>query len=89
MSSYPSSGFKVWKSEKAWLWFLDDPRHGGMIGAASSQIEAVREACSAIQDLSTRDPMEALLPCAARALSRRAFKKLVDGQRTVSSARCL
>jgi hypothetical protein len=67
---YLGNRFKVWKSERTWLWYVADPHHhGGMIGAASSKIEALREACSSIEDVSAEYLAAAQIPCAARETS--------------------
>ena len=43
-------GFEVWTGNETWFWFVDDPhRDAGAIGAAASELEAVREACVLIE----------------------------------------
>jgi hypothetical protein len=46
---YQGVDFEVWDGQQTWFWFVTDPRcDGGAIGAASSETEAVRDACSSI-----------------------------------------
>jgi hypothetical protein len=45
-------GFNLWNVQGAWFWSLIYPdRHGGAIGAAGSEAEAVGEAQAAIERL--------------------------------------
>jgi hypothetical protein len=47
--------FEVWTGQESWFWYVVNPkRNGGMIGAAASEMEAIREARSAIAEMSTR-----------------------------------
>ncbi|MGA6974256.1 MAG: hypothetical protein WBY93_21690 [Candidatus Binatus sp.] len=46
-------GFEVWDGQRTWFWFVSDPhREGGTIGAAPTELEAVREARSSIEERS-------------------------------------
>ena len=46
---YLGIDFEVWDGQQTWFWFVIDPhRDGGAIGAASSETEAVRDACLSI-----------------------------------------
>jgi hypothetical protein len=43
--SYLGNSFEVWNSQRTWFWCVADPHHnGGTIGAAPTEVEAVREA---------------------------------------------
>lgn len=45
-------GYEVWKGPDAWLWLVISPyRNAGTIGAASSQNQAARDACLAIEEM--------------------------------------
>jgi hypothetical protein len=49
------TGFEVWTAQQTWFWFVVDPhRSGGMIGAAATEAEAVREACLSIEAMSAQ-----------------------------------
>jgi hypothetical protein len=44
------TGFEVWAAQQSWFWFVDKPHgNGAVIGAAASEAEAVRNACSTIE----------------------------------------
>jgi hypothetical protein len=44
------AGFEVWAAQQSWFWFVDKPHgDGGAIGAAATEAEAVRDACSSIE----------------------------------------
>ena len=52
-------GFDVWKSGQAWFWFVRNPhREGGMIGAAATELEAVRQARLSIDEIIQFDYLE-------------------------------
>jgi hypothetical protein len=36
--------FEVWNSQQSWFWFVENTNRNGMIGAATSESEAEREA---------------------------------------------
>lgn len=47
---YLGIDFEVWDGQQTWFWFVIHPhRDGGAIGAAVSEIEAVRDACLSIE----------------------------------------
>jgi hypothetical protein len=47
---YLGTGFEVWAAQQSWFWFVDKPHsNSAAIGAAASEAEAVRAACSAIE----------------------------------------
>jgi hypothetical protein len=49
---YLGIDFEVWEAQQRWLWCVIDPhRDGGAIGAAASEIDAVREACLSIDEM--------------------------------------
>jgi hypothetical protein len=46
--------FAIWRSEDAWFWLIINPRgRGGMIGATTNEVQAVREACLSIEEIQT------------------------------------
>ena len=48
-------GFKVWTGGQTWFWCLLNPcRDGGVIGAAATEADAVREAFAAIEEMSAQ-----------------------------------
>jgi len=65
--SYLGNGFEVWNRQRTWFWCVADPHHnGGTIGAAPTEVEAVREACALIEDMSAQYRAGARVPCAAK-----------------------
>jgi hypothetical protein len=49
---YLGIDFEVWEAQQRWLWCVIDPhRDGGAIGAAASEIDAVRDACLSIDEM--------------------------------------
>ena len=51
--SHLGIGFELWSNQRVWFWSVINPRcNGGTIGAATTESEAVREACAAIEELS-------------------------------------
>jgi len=49
---YLGIDFEVWEAQQRWLWCVIDPhRDGGAIGASSSEIDAVRDACLSIDEM--------------------------------------
>ena len=52
---YSGMIFEVWEREQSWFWFIIDPAvDGGAIGVASSENEAVRDACASIDGMTAR-----------------------------------
>ncbi len=45
-------GFEVWNSQQSWFWFVENTNRNGMIGAAASESDAIRDAQSSIEELS-------------------------------------
>ena len=42
--------FVIWSRESAWFWLLIHPRgKGGMIGATTNEVRAMREVCLSIE----------------------------------------
>lgn len=51
--SHLGIGFELWSNQRVWFWSVINSRgNGGAIGAAITEAEAVREACTAIEELS-------------------------------------
>src|SRR5215472_18347910 len=51
--SYLGIDFKLWSNQRVWFWSVANPySNGGAIGAAATEAEAVREACTAIEEIS-------------------------------------
>ena len=53
--SYLEIGFKVWEDHhQCWFWLVTGPHsNAGTVGAATTEAEAIRDARSLIEDLST------------------------------------
>lgn len=52
--------FELWTGQGAWFWGLVNPRSkGGIVGAAPTEAEAMREARTAIEELAN-DPHQGL-----------------------------
>jgi hypothetical protein len=50
--TYLDVDFQVWRSGESWFWFVPDRgRARGVIGAAAGELDAVREACAAIDEM--------------------------------------
>ena len=50
------TGFDVWCGQANWFWFVVNPhRHGGAIGSAATEADAVREARAAIEEMTMLD----------------------------------
>jgi hypothetical protein len=44
--------FVIWSRERAWFWFLANPRSkGGMIGATTNESQAMSEVCLSIESI--------------------------------------
>lgn len=46
-------GFQLWNSQQSWFWFVENTNRNGMIGAASSESEAEREARATIEEIAS------------------------------------
>jgi hypothetical protein len=81
MRKHLGTSFRVWSRQQSWFWLVLS-RHGdgGTIGTAATEADAVREACSSIEQMaaqpasvSSRRPDEAMArlnyvyPCEAAA----------------------
>ena len=59
---YLGIDFEVWEAQQRWLWCVIDPhRNGGAVGAAASEIDAVRDACLSIDEMMMSAPAEVLI----------------------------
>lgn len=45
-------GFEVWTSQQTWFWFVVNLNRNGVIGAAATESEAMREARQSIEEIS-------------------------------------
>jgi hypothetical protein len=45
-------GFAVWNAQESWFWLVANSDRNGVIGAAATESEAMREARSSIEELS-------------------------------------
>ena len=45
-------GFEVWQAQESWFWFVANTNRNGMIGAAATESDAMRDARSSIEELS-------------------------------------
>jgi hypothetical protein len=62
--------FRVWNGRHTWLWFVADYNLNiAVIGAAATEAEAVSEACSSIEEMSTTRQSPDVRRCATNALS--------------------
>jgi hypothetical protein len=48
-------GFEVWSAQQSWFWFVYNTNRSGMIGAATTESDAIREAHSSIEEISNSD----------------------------------
>jgi hypothetical protein len=49
--NYLGRTFEVWNGQRSWFWMVTEPgRDGGTIGAAESQVDAMRAACLSIEE---------------------------------------
>jgi hypothetical protein len=49
---YLGVGFVVWSAQQSWFWFVENTNRNGMIGAAATESDAIRDAESSIEELS-------------------------------------
>ena len=53
--NYLGVAYDIWTGQQTWFWFVVSPnRNGGTIGAAATEAQAVREACSMIDMMRQR-----------------------------------
>ena len=51
--NYRGMSFDAWTNQQTWFWSVVNPsRNGGTIGAAATEVDAVREACMSIDESS-------------------------------------
>lgn len=51
--NYRGMSFDAWTNQQTWFWSVVNPnRNGGTIGAAATEVDAVREACMSIDETS-------------------------------------
>jgi len=48
-------GFAVWNAQQSWFWFVENTSRNGMIGAAATESDAIRDAQSSIEEISNSD----------------------------------
>jgi hypothetical protein len=50
--------FDVWNGQQGWFWLVVNARRdAGVVGAAAKEADAVREACSSIEEMSSKPPV--------------------------------
>jgi hypothetical protein len=55
MHNHLGTSFTVWSRRRTWFWLvLDQHRTGGTIGTAATEAEAIRDACSSIEEMSAQ-----------------------------------
>jgi hypothetical protein len=54
---YRKVRFEIWSRPGNWFWFVPYG-HGGAIGAALTEAEAIREACGAIEAMAVQPGVE-------------------------------
>ena len=45
-------GYDVWNTQETWFWFVANTNRNGVIGAAATESDAIREARASIEELS-------------------------------------
>jgi hypothetical protein len=45
-------GFEVWNAQQSWFWLVENTSRNGMIGAAATESDAIRDAQSSIEEIS-------------------------------------
>lgn len=65
--SHLGIGFELWSNQRVWFWSVVNLRgNGGAIGVAITEAEAVREACTTIEELSAlRTPAKGMFQSAS------------------------
>ncbi len=48
-------GFEVWHSQQSWFWFVANTNRNGVIGAAATELDAMRDARLSIEELANSD----------------------------------
>jgi hypothetical protein len=63
MRTHLGVNFTVWNRRRTWFWLvLNQQDNGGTIGSAASEEEAIRDACSSIEEMPTPVPPDSALP---------------------------
>jgi hypothetical protein len=75
--NYRGMSFDAWTNQQTWFWSVVNPnRNGGTIGAAATEVDAVREACMSIDETSAeRRGCAAVWRAAAGKASTAAFRQ--------------
>jgi hypothetical protein len=45
-------GFRIWNAQQSWFWLVENTNRNGVIGAAATESDAIREARSSIEEMS-------------------------------------
>ena len=61
--------FEVWNAQQSWFWFVANTNRNGVIGAAATESDAMRDACSSIEEISNSD-LQPGWECSLRNLAR-------------------
>ncbi|HSY78452.1 MAG TPA: hypothetical protein VK884_02525 [Verrucomicrobiae bacterium] len=48
-------GFEVWHSQQSWFWFVANTNRNGVIGAAATELDAMRDARMSIEEIANSD----------------------------------
>ena len=71
-------GFEVWNAQETWFWLVANTNRNGVIGAAATESDAMREARASIEEISDSNVDRPLLGAFARksrALSRLGLRR--------------
>jgi hypothetical protein len=49
---YLGIGFEVWNAQQSWFWLVENTNRKGVIGAAATESDAMREARASIEEIS-------------------------------------
>jgi hypothetical protein len=75
--SYLGTTFEVWHGNESWFWVVLDPlRNRGAIGVAATENDAVRDACTMIDETAPSAPPMSRLP-PSRSFSPRTWETLL------------
>ena len=61
-------GYEVWNARETWFWFVANTNRNGVIGAAATESDAMREARASIEEIS--DSNVDVRPCWERSLGK-------------------
>ena len=63
MRNHLGTSYTVWKRRQSWFWLvLGEHGNSGAIGTAATEAEAVREACSSIEEMAAQRPSSTISP---------------------------